>query len=282
MNFFEKILNALDGRMTCPTMYGWFHLLALAVIISLIVFLCIKFKNSNDKTVRIILLVLSSIMILFEIYKQLNYSYNGATDTWDYQWYAFPFQFCSTPMYVALIASLIPKGKVQDAMYCFLATYGLFGGLSVMLYPADVFIGTIGINIQTMIHHGFQIVMGVYLLVSGRVDFKIKTSWKTLLKASIVFVSLTLIALLADVIVVKAGITETFNMFYISPYYACSLPLLSALYPVLPYFIFLIVYMLGFALCAYIMLLLAKAISLITPAVKKIFKKSNSNQTQNE
>ena len=32
-----------------------------------------------------------------------------------YQWHAFPFQFCSVPMFVAFIAPLLKDGKVKRA-----------------------------------------------------------------------------------------------------------------------------------------------------------------------
>ena len=81
-------------------------------------------------------LITALVVILLEIYKQINYtfSYEGAI-TFDYQWYAFPFQFCSTPMYVGLLVGLFRKGKIHDALCAYLATYAVFAGLCVMIYP---------------------------------------------------------------------------------------------------------------------------------------------------
>ncbi len=257
MNFFEKMLKGLDGQMIEPTMYGWFHILFIVLVIAGAVLLGWFGRKSNDRTNRIIILTLSLVCIVFEIYKQLNFSYNWMTDTWRYQWYAFPFQFCSTPMYVGLIAACIPKCKVQDALFCFLGTYGLFAGLSVMAYPSTVFVETIGINIQTMVHHGIMVVMGVYMLCCGRAKLK----FSTILKATIVFVCLTALAIVMDIIYVKAGGTQTFNMFYISPYFDCSLPLLSLIAPKVPYVVFLLIYIVGFAIAGLVVLLASMGIA---------------------
>lgn len=262
MTVINSIMQALNGTMKTPTAYGWFHLMMLAIIIGLTVFLCIKFRNANDKTTRIILLVLSSICLALEIYKQLNYSYNDGN--WTYQWYAFPFQFCSTPMYVAFVASFLKPSKFRDCLYCFLATYGLFAGIAVMLYPGDVFISTIGINIQTMVHHGLQITYGVFLISTKQVRIHISS----LLKASFVFIALVLTALAMNLITHAAGLQDTFNMFYISPYFSCHLPILSMVYANTPYIVFLLVYILGFTICGAVILGLAYLISLITRLIK--------------
>ena len=46
------------------------------------------------------------------------------------------------------------------------------------------------------------------------------------------------------------GIDETFNMFYISRHFECSLPILSMIYPKVPYLVFFLIYTLGFILVA--------------------------------
>ena len=102
MNFFEQIIWALDGKMPEPPMFGWFHLLTIGAIIVLTFLLCWRLRNCSKKTFNIIILVAWIVMVLFEIYKQLNYSFSwdGTNAVWDYQWYAFPFQLCSSPLFV--------------------------------------------------------------------------------------------------------------------------------------------------------------------------------------
>ena len=47
------------------------------------------------------------------------------------------------------------------------------------------------------------------------------------------------------------GITDfTFNMFFISHRFPCTLPVLSGIYPVVPYPVFLLLYLVGFAAVA--------------------------------
>lgn len=268
MNFFEQILVFLDGRMTTPTAFGWYHLMCLALVIAASVIVGIYGKKFSDKHNKLFLLILSSTMLILEVYKQLNFSFsvvNGG-GTWDYQWYAFPFQFCSTPMYVIFIASLLKPGRVQDALYSFIGTFGLLAGALVMIMPGDVFISTIGINIQTMIVHGGMVVAGVYMLASGRV----KLNFKSILGAIIVFAILASIALLLNIILYNSGVLngETFNMFFISPYFPSTLPVFSLIYASVPYFVFLLLYLIGFSLGALIILSIAILIKYLVNKLK--------------
>ena len=97
-----EILHYLDAQMETPAPYGVFHLCAFALVILVTVLLCVFGRNAKDRAFRRICLTAWVILILFETYKQINFSfnYNGGEPCWDYQWYAFPFQLCSAPIYI--------------------------------------------------------------------------------------------------------------------------------------------------------------------------------------
>lgn len=265
VTLFERFLTILDKGMTTPTWGGWYHLLCVAIVIALCALVVLKARNLSEKRVDLILGITAGVLLAFEVYKQFNFSYDHTDDTWGYQWYIFPFQFCSTPMYVMLAASLINNQKVKNSLHSFLATYALFAGTAVMVYPNDVFIETIGINVQTMIHHGTMVVIGVLMYVSGMV----KVSHKTILRALPTFGVLVAIALTANVLYGEFGDPDqTFNMFFISPYYPCTLPILSLVYDIVPYPIFLVCYLVGFTTTGYIMSLCAMSIEKAKGKVK--------------
>lgn len=268
MEFLGELLALLDAKMDTPTMYGWFHLLFFALSVAAGMMLC-KFAKPTDSFVTKLLLTTAILSIGLEVYKQINYtfSYDGQTITADFQWYAFPFQFCSTPMYVGLLAGLLRKGKVRDGLVTYLATYALFGGLVVMIYPAQVFISTIGINIQTMICHGSMIVVGAYLLYTGYV----KLAWKTILKAMPVFAVAVCMAVMMNEIAYMSGLlkTETFNMFFVSRHCESTLPIYGAVHEAVPFPLNLVIYILGFTAAASVILLLAMGIRKIGSKSKK-------------
>jgi len=260
MEVMGRLLAVLDADMQTPTMYGWFHLLFFVLSVAAGIWLCYAVRDADERFVRRFLTVTAIVVIVLEVYKQINYTfhYDGMTITADYQWYAFPFQFCSTPMYISLLAGVIPNKTWHSSLCAYLGTFALFAGLCVMVYPAQVFISTIGINIQTMICHGLMITVGIFLLGSGYV----KAEHRTICKAVPVFAVCMAIAFVMNEIAHLSGLleTETFNMFFISPYCEPSLPVYSLVQAVVPYPLCLVIYIVGFSAAAYIVLLLAMLI----------------------
>ncbi len=268
MPFFQNLLRILDTQITKPQPYGWFHLLWFAVSILAGVLLCITHKKGDDKRVRFIVLITAIIVTVLEVYKQINYSFsyeNGIE--FKYQWYIFPWQFCSTPMYVGLLAGLTKKGYVHRAASAYLATFAFFAGAAVMFYPVDVFTETLGICIQTMVCHGSMITIAIYLLGSGYV----KANRQTLLQAMSVFAVTVGVAIILNEIAHAAGITKEhfFNMFYISPHCDPHLPVYSIVQELVPYPLDLIIYIAGFSAASGIILLGAKGISLLAGKLRK-------------
>jgi len=262
MNAFEKIVHALMTEMETPSMYGWFHLLMFGLVVLITVLFVIGFKDCSDRIFRRIILICWIILAVTEIYVVLAFSFNydGTVVTWDYAWYMFPFQFCSTPIYVLPFIAFMRESKFRDGFIAFTASFSLFGGLAVMFYPGDVFIEIIGINIQTMIHHGLQVVLGVFCAVHERR----KLSFLHQLKSVPVFAGLVAVAFVLNETVYRIfaslGMDDTFNMFFISRHFDCTLPVLSVFYPILPYPLFLCLYIFGFALVAYIVYYLQKIV----------------------
>lgn len=267
MEFWNQLLQFMDTQMETPLPYGPFHLIWLAVTVGLSVWAAFGAKKHSQKQVSNVLLVTAIAVMLLEIYKQINYTFGDGSGEPAYQWYAFPWQFCSTPMYVGLLAGLIRKGRVYESLCAYLATFGLFAGAAVMVYPVTVFIGTVGINLQTMICHGSMIVIGVYLLASGQV----KLEHKSILRALPVFAVMVGAAVVMNEVAYRTGLlqTHTFNMFFISPYCEPSLPVYSLVQGVVPFPWCLVLYILGFTAAGYIMLLLGMGVKRLSSAEKK-------------
>ncbi len=243
----QPILDFLNGEMNVPQLYGsiaesWFQYVSIILVVIGSVMSITRLKGINQKKLNRVLIIFSSILIVFEIYKQVIFSYQA---DWSYQWYAFPFQFCSTPMYVGLAAGLVKNKKIKDALIAFLATYGLFAGAAVMIYPATVFVSTIGINIQTMVHHGGMVILGIGLLANH-----VEVKWSSLLKASFVFASLMVIAMILNGLFNSFIHNATFNMFFINHKFENGIPVLMIFQPLVPHVIFILIYFFGFMFCA--------------------------------
>ena len=249
----EKIWNVLEYRTATPKVGGWFHLSFWALSIAAGVLLCLWLKDGKKHAPHVVVST-AVLVILLEVYKLYHFGLIQGGGIFAFPWRYFPFQFCSTPMYVGFLTAFFPKGKVRDSLYAYLATFSVFAGLCVMVNPIQVFVPTLGINLQTMICHGSMLTVGIYLFGSGSV----KMEYKTVLKALPVFAITASIAVVLNEWAHSSGITEQygFNMFYFSRYGEPSLILYSDVQRALgvsnPLNLF--IYVVSFILAAFVIL----------------------------
>ena len=121
MNFFEKILYALQAQMETPKPWGWFHIMWITfVVISLIILFNFGKKHSN-KQLKIVLGVYGIIALILELTKQIiwSFNYNKITNiiAWDYQWYAAPFQLCTTPIFASIICLFLKENSKKQIIH---------------------------------------------------------------------------------------------------------------------------------------------------------------------
>lgn len=213
MDAFVNIVRVLAKRAETPKPFGLFHIVSIALLAALCAFIIIKRHLFNEKNVPYIILAVGIIMTLFEIYKQIVISFNPADGTFTYKWYIFPFQFCSTPIYITLLAFIFSRLKnktVYGALCAFLSGYALIAGTVVFMFPSSVFNPIIGVNIQTVVHHGLMIALSICLLSSNTVPCEKRSC----ITAFLVFIPLLLIAMILNA---WHGNGAEFDMFYIAP-----------------------------------------------------------------
>ena len=244
MQLLEWLLDTTPRLDIRPKPFGAFHLVSVAVILVFcgVMILFRKRLPRGEKSLRTLLLAFGLGLLLLEVGKQITYSYSP-TEGWAYNWDRFPFQFCSTPIYIALVAMCLPPCKVRQALLCFLATYSPVAGCAVLFYPApDVFHEIIFLDVHTMLWHGVMLIFGLYLWLSGAV----KPTLKTALAAAIVYLPLPCIALALNELEIATGFAGefTFNMFYIARDGRCSIPVLSWIQKNAPYAVFFVSYVL--------------------------------------
>ena len=259
MDLWKSILEFFATTGEVPVTLGSYHVAWLGAMVLMTIIAAVGGRKHSPKTVSNVVLATAIVVILLEIYKQITYTFGDGSGEPYSLWYAFPWQFCSTPMYIGLLAGLTRKGRIHNALCAYLATYAVFAGLAVMIYPNDVFVETIGINVQTMICHGSMVVIGGYLYGSGHVKLK----FTTVLKAMPVFAVCLAIAVLLNEHAYQVGLLENhnFNMFYVSSHLESSLPVYGAIHNAVPFPMNLVIYILGFTAAATVILLLAKGIA---------------------
>ena len=244
MNFFERCLYFLQGTMERPTPFGWFHWLCIGIMSIAILLLYLFRKKYNEKQLKWVLFIYGFTAFTLELIKQLiwSFNYDSSTNivTWDYQWYSFPFQLCTTPIFVSLICAFLKPGKVRTSLFSYLSFVTILGSISTILLPDSCFVETIEVNIHTMWLHLGSFVVSIYLMMVGEV----KITRKNLKNALLVFVIFVIIAQIFNISVYHSGILndETYNMFYISPYFISTLPVFDIIQQNVPYILYLLIY----------------------------------------
>ena len=206
-------------HMTPPRTFGTFHLCFLIFGMAACVFFAWLLRKTNEKQNKIILWSVGGFLLVSEIYKQLFYTFYIGEGV--YQWWIFPFQLCSVPMYLCLIAPLIKNEKIRQSFYTFLATYNLLGGFLAMFEQSGLSHEYVTLTLHAYVWHLSLVFVGFYLIASGRAAKSIKDY-------------IPAIGVFAVLCVIAQGINVSFHhakwlnlvpeeqslkMFYISPYY---------------------------------------------------------------
>ena len=271
MNFFEKVVYFLQAEMTRPNPFGWFHLMWIGLSVIAIIVLFLLRKKYNEKQLKTVLLIYGVVAFVLELIKQIiwsfNYDINTGIGSWSYEWYAAPFQLCTTPIYVSLICLFLKKNKLRDGLLSYLSFITILGGIMTILLPDSCFVETTLVNIHTMWLHCGSLVVSIYLLIIGEV----KINFKSLKNAFVVFLVFVCLAELLNIGIYNSGILngETFNMFYISPYFTSHLPVYSTVQESVVFPVFIIFYIFSIAVGALVTYFTAKGINLIYNKIKK-------------
>lgn len=269
MNLFEKIIYFLQIEVNEPIPYGLFHLLSLSIACLIIFYLYKNKDNYNENQLKLVLGLYSIPTLILELCKQISWGFTFSEQTlvWDYMWYAFPFQLCTTPMYVSLICLFLKKIKLRTALFSYISYITIIGSLLSMLIPVSCYTVYALVNVHTTVLHLGGFIVSVYLIMNKEVENTVCN-----LKSAInVFLIFVMFALTLNIFIYHSGLLndESFNMFYISPYFTSVLPIFDTIQENVPYPIFLFTYIISIMIGAYIVFKLTKLISM-----KFVYKRS--------
>jgi hypothetical protein len=204
-------------------------------VLLLTVFLCIKIKDASDRAFRTVIIVSWAVMFLLELFKQTLFPLTieeGAV-VYNYSWVDFPFQLCSTPIYVLPLLGFLRDGKVRDFAASYIMTVGLIGGIAVYLSPGTVLISNMVKSVQSMVHHGIQVMTGVLTAVYYRKRITKSFFYRGIVTFSVMFLIANLLNTVGFNILTSSGIMPedaSFNMFYITPNRDQNFPMFGELF----------------------------------------------------
>jgi len=200
-------------QMDPPKAYGAFHLGFFFIGLAVSAVLAWLLRGLGKKGNRALLITVGSVLLVSEIYRQLFYYYvigNGSI-----QWWTFPFQLCDMPMYLCIIAPLLPDGKVRRAMYDFMLAFNLMGGFIAFLEPSGLIHEYWTLTLHAFVWHMSLVFIGLYLGFSRRAGRKISDY-----KGTVVVYSILCAAAFAINCLLWNVSEGTINMFYVGPRYS--------------------------------------------------------------
>lgn len=206
MNYFIGIMNrgpiqdkpAVRPWSTMPILCIVFGLLSIVALI----FIVRKF-NKNRKVINFIIFGYGIVFLGLELYHEINRFVRLGF----YDFSSFPFQFCSIPIYLCLILPFIKNEKVRDSFFYYIGIYCFVSGLFPLFFGQrslcrwsnafDTF--------RSFLWHIMILQLSVIAIVHKPIAVNLKTSYKSLLGAIGIFVSLTVIAQIFNVTLHYAG-----------------------------------------------------------------------------
>ena len=246
--FWQNLYSFLYYYTDTPQLFGAFHIASFVIIILATILAAYLLKNAEEKTFRRFCLVVWIVLAVGEIYREICYSSYLADGkfVWDYAWFQFPFHLCSSPLYFLPFVAFLKDGRARDAFLCFMSLWSFLGGAIISVYASPVLCGYVGINIQSMIHHGAMVMVGVIIAVrNGR-----RMDKKYFLRGLIVYLIYIAIAMLLNVVVYHLlranGMNDTFNMLFMSPYFECGVPVVAEIWAATSWLVAFLVYVVGF------------------------------------
>lgn len=251
-----EFIHFLQAEMAVPGLLSWFHFLMLILIIGLAIIIPLFFKDTNEKVYKRILLITWITLIVLEIFKQLVKAYHHDDPPyWEYSVRDFPFSICSMVYYFVPIILFVNKDKhprIVDAANGYMCLISLFTGLVVCIYTDMVMTNLIFINVQSLIHHGALVIIGIYVFVWNRKSISFKTVYRSL----IAFAITAVIAIIINLCFYPHFI----NMFFINPTRITNLPIGNIVQEKAGYPVYLFGFLNLIALCAFLTYLVETSI----------------------
>lgn len=217
-NILQVLLQKTAWPMTPPMPWSAFHIIfsitGLAAVGFLAPFLaerCQKADSGKKHAIprsSLVLWVCGIILAVTEIYKQLFILQVVNHGTYD--WWYFPFQLCSTPMYLCLLFPLFPPGIPRKTAAAYLKSFGFLGGIMALAEPSGLMHPYWTLTLHGFLWHILLVFIAFFCAASGLAG----RSTRDFLCTIPLFFIFCLIATFINVLTRGKA-----DMFYISPYY---------------------------------------------------------------
>ncbi|MGL5437874.1 MAG: hypothetical protein ACRDBO_21275 [Lachnospiraceae bacterium] len=179
-----------------------------------------SFSDVTDHSFSLMLSGFGIFLAVCELYKQIFMYY--IINHGHYDWWFFPFQLCSTPMYLCLLLPFLPTGPFKTRIYTFMQNFCILGGIAALIIPEGFSNIHWSLTLHGYMWHIALIIISLLILIAGRADI----SWKGYFRSLPLFCIFCTVATLINVAAPGHGQA---NMFYISPFTETTQPIFRQL-----------------------------------------------------
>lgn len=209
----HNLIQKTAWPMEPPTPWSSFHIIfslcGLFVAGILAIFLSNYYASKTEISLPVtqILWICGLILAVSEIYKQL-FLYEIVNQN-HYNWWYFPFQLCSTPMYLCLLFPVFSV-RLQKAAAVYLESFGFLGGIMALAEPSGLMHPYWILTLHGFLWHILLIFLGFFCT-----GLNLSKKEEGLFSDSLaLFFIFCFIATLINIFTRGKS-----DMFYISPYY---------------------------------------------------------------
>ena len=227
-----SILENTAWKMEVPQLFGGFHIAAL--VLTAAAALCaaavcarrIRSAGAGRASLVRILSACGWILAVLELYKQLFLYY--VVNSGAYDWWFFPFQLCSVPMYLCILLPFIGS-RLRSTFITFMGSYTFISAAAALIYPEDYLRSYTTLTVHGFLWHGILLFISLMIIFSGAAD----TGIRGILKAAALFAVLCIAAVLINTAaesLMQPGLPHDHAaMFYLNPYHLSPQPLVSSI-----------------------------------------------------
>ena len=152
---------------------------------------------------------LGVVLALSELWKQWSMTY--IVNNGNYDWWYFPFQLCSIPMYLCLLLPFINSEALRRTFYTFLMDFGLLGGIFAFFDTSGMHSSYFPLTLHSYFWHILLIFIGVMAGLNMH-----SPSRKDYRNCVLLYLGCSAVATVLNIFIAPLG---TINMFFISPNY---------------------------------------------------------------
>ncbi|MCI8888907.1 MAG: YwaF family protein [Hungatella sp.] len=215
----RPLIEKTAWPMTPPAPWSAFHIIfsllgiAWAVVITRLLCRSLTSRAPAEKPFFMeppirVLWFCGLILGISEIYKQL-FLYK-VVNNGRYDWWYFPFQLCSTPMYLCLAIPFLPSEKARRTAAAYVQSFGFLGGIMALAEPSGLMHPYWTLTLHGLVWHVLLIFGALFSTASGLAG----RGLRDFLPALPLFFLFCLMATIINILTEGQA-----DMFYISPYY---------------------------------------------------------------